>query len=372
MYRIPRARRLACALACAALCAGLPPSAFAAEPAAEFAVSPAQMQSLGVAVRKLGEPAAIAGLASPARVVLPPSQDLMVSAPVDGVVDQLLVNPQDVVKAGQPLLRLASPAYGELQLKLMEAGSRARLARQTLEREKQLLAEGIIPERRVQEAQAARDGADAAQRQAEAGLRLAGADAAAVRRATEGGKLDDALVVRARSDGLVTALEAKLGQRVKETDPLLRIANLHELWLEVQVAAGTSVPRGSEITVVGRDVAATALSVSVLVGESQTQALRARVTRGADKLRPGEVVQARVPFSAQSGWSLPIQAVVRQDDKAYVFVRSAKGFNATPVTVLSSAGEAIQVQGALKSGQEVAISSVIALKAAWLGKGGGE
>ncbi|MGQ3050806.1 MAG: efflux RND transporter periplasmic adaptor subunit [Roseateles sp.] len=372
MFRIPRARVLASVLAGAALSAGQPLAALAAAPTAEFAVSPAQMQALDVTVRKLDQPAAIAGLASPARVVLPPNQDVMVSAPVDGVIDRLLVNPQDVVKTGQPLLRMASPAYGELQLKLMEADSRAKLARQASDREKQLFAEGIIPERRVQEAQAAQSGSDAAVRQAQAALRLAGADVAAVRRAAASGKLDDTLTVRARSDGLVVSLDAKLGQRVKEADPLLRIANLRELWLEVQVAPGVTVPRGGEITVVGREVTAVALSVGALVGDAQTQTLRARVMRGADQLRPGEVVQARVPFAAGAGWSLPLAAVTYQDDKAYVFVRSAKGFVATPVTVLSSAGQAVQVRGALQSGQEVAVSSVIALKSAWLGKGGGE
>ena len=53
-------------------------------------------------------------------------------------------------------------------------------------------------------------------------------------------------------------------------------------------------------------------------------------------------------------------------------MRSPKGFVATPVTVLSSAGQSVQLQGSLRSGQELAVSSVIALKSAWLGKGGGE
>ena len=102
-------------------------------------------------------------------------------------------------------------------------------------------------------------------------------------------------------------------------------------------------------------------------------ALRARVTRGADRLRPGEVVQARVPFAANAaGWALPLQAVARQDDQAYVFVRSDKGFIARPVSVVSSAGASVQVTGELKPVQEVATASVIALKAAWQGKSGGD
>ena len=44
---------------------------------------------------------------------------------------------------GTPLLRLNSPQFGEMQLKLLEAARRARLSQQTLLREKALLTEGI-------------------------------------------------------------------------------------------------------------------------------------------------------------------------------------------------------------------------------------
>jgi multidrug efflux pump subunit AcrA (membrane-fusion protein) len=64
--------------------------------------------------------------------------------------------------------------------------------------------------------------------------------------------------------------------------------------------------------------------------------------------------------------------VARDDGKAYVFVRSGDGFRARPVTVLASGGNALRIKGDLQAGQQIAISSVIALKAAWLGKGGGE
>lgn len=365
----PLARRLACALLCLPV---LP--ALSAEPAAEFAVSPAQMQSLGVTLRKLQQPAAIGGMAYPAKVVLPPGAEHVVSAPFDGVVDRLMVGGQETVRAGQPLLRLVSPEYGELQLRLIEAAARAGLSRQTLAREKQLLAEGIIPARRVQEAEAAERLDSARVRQAEAALRLAGADAATIRRVAEGGRVEDSLLLRAKGAGRVLSVDAKPGQRVKEADALARIADARELWLDVEVPADRTPPQGGEIAVVGRDAAAVPRSLGAVVGEGQTVTLRAKVTRGAERLRPGEVVQAQVPFADTpdaAGWALPLQAVTRNDDKAYVFVRSAKGFVATPVSVLSSAGDSVQVAGNLRAGHEVAVSSVIALKSAWLGKGGG-
>jgi multidrug efflux pump subunit AcrA (membrane-fusion protein) len=343
-----------------------------AAPAAEFAVNPAQLQALGVATQKLTHPSAAMSAPAPARVILPPELDTLVSAPVDGVVTQLLVSAQDPVRPGQPLLRLASPALGEMQLRLMEAGTRLQLARQTLDRERRLFDEGIVPERRVQEAQASQRSAEAALRQAEAALRLAGVGEATLQRVAAGGRLDDVLTVPSRAAGWVTALEVRPGQRVREADVLVRLANPREVWLEAQLPVGAVVAAGQPVAVVGRDVSAVAQSLGPLVGEGQTQTLRARVTRGASLLRPGEVVQVNVSRTGGSGWALPQAAVVHHEGQAYVFVRGGRGFVATPVQMLGGAAGIAQVTGDLKPGQEVAVRAVVALKSAWLGHGGGE
>ena len=59
-------------------------------------------------------------------------------------------------------------------------------------------------------------------------------------------------------------------------------------------------------------------------------------------------------------------AVAHDGDHAYVFVRSAAGFEGRPVTVIDSAGERVRIEGALSAGDKVAISGVVALKGAWL------
>jgi cobalt-zinc-cadmium efflux system membrane fusion protein len=168
-------------------------------------------------------------------VVLPPSQEYVLSAPVAGVVDQLLVSENDSVQAGQPLLRLVSPELGELQLKLSEAASKGRLTQATLKREQLLFAEGIVPQRRVQEAESAAAEEQARQRHAEAALRLAGMDAVAIKRVAEGGAMQDALLLRARSSGIVVKLDAKPGMRAQGADALVRIADTRNLWLDIQV-----------------------------------------------------------------------------------------------------------------------------------------
>ena len=349
-------------------------TALSAHGADEFAVTAAQMQSLGVKIQKLAAPGPIEGPAYPARVVLPPRQEYVLSAPLPGVVDQLLVAPNDVVQAGQPLLRLVSPELGDLQLRLMEAGTKGKLTQQTLQRERMLAAEGIVPARRVQEAEAAAALNAAELRQAEASLRLAGMDAGSIRNVAGGGALQDALVLRARAAGMVAEVLVRTGQRVPSAEALVRIADTNKLWLDIQVpvARQAQLPaKGAVITIVGRDAAATPASLGGRVADDQTLTLRAEVTRGVKLLRVGEFVQVRVPFaSGAAGFAVPIAALARDGDKAHVFVRSAKGFIAKPVTVLASAGDAVQVSGELAAGQEIAISSVIALRAAWQGKGG--
>ena len=342
----------------------------------EFAVTPTQMQGLGITLQRLERPTEIAGQAYPARVVLPSSHEQVVSAPLGGLVDRVLVVENDTVKVGQPLLRLVSPELGELQLKLLEATSKARLSQKTLQRERALFADGIIPERRVQEAEGAAEEDRARVQQAEAALRLAGLDAASIRKIGTGSALQDGLTVHAKMAGTVMGLDVKPGQRVAQADALMRLADTRQLWLDIQLPADrrTQVAtKGGQIMVVGRDAAATPMSLGSMVSDSQTVTLRAQVTKGATLLRPGEYVQAQVPFAAGPGgesWAVPVPSVVRQGDKAYVFVRTPKGFLAQTVTVLNSAGNAVQVQGPLKAGQDIAVTSVIALKAAWLGKSG--
>ena len=356
-------------------------SAASVHAADEFAVTSSQMQGLGITLQRLERPTEIAGQSYPARVVLPSSNEQVVSAPLAGLVDRVLVAENDAVKAGQPLLRLVSPELGELQLKLLEATSKARLSQKTLLRERALFTEGIIPERRVQEAEGAAEEDRARVQQAEAALRLAGLDAANIRKIGSGAALQDGLTVHAKRGGTVMALEVKPGQRVAQADALMRLADTRQLWLDIQLPTDRRnqvAIKGGQIMVVGRDAVATPMSLSTMVGDNQTVTLRAQVTQGAALLRPGEYVQAQVPFATSAvrsggdNWAVPVPAVVRQNDKAYVFVRTPKGFLAQQVTVLNSAGGSVQVQGPLKSGQDVAVTSVIALKAAWLGKSGGE
>lgn len=349
--------------------------AFCGASAQELPFTSSQLATLGVQVKPLGAPVDIAGHAYPAQIVTPPTHDRVVSAPQPGLIERILVTENQAVRPGDALARLASPEIGDLQLRFMEASAQDRLARTSLQREQSLFKEGIVPERRVQEAQAAATQSDARLRQALAALRLAGVDEATARRAAQGGAIESAVVIRAPSAGVVTQLTARPGQRVSQADALLHITDVSRLWLDIQVPgarrADIATAIGTRVQVEAgagtKGIEARIVSAGVTVGANQTFVLRAEITQGGVGLRPGEYLQVRVPFAAGAeGWAVPVQAVVHDREQAFVFVRSARGFVPTRVRVMATSGEVARITGStLDARQEIALTAVSALKSVW-------
>ena len=241
---------------------------------------------------------------------------------------------------------------------------------QTTSRERALFKEGIIAERRVQEAEIAGSNSRAELAQAKAAVRLAGLSEREVSLLIDAGKVQHELTLTAQSAGTVIMLEAKPGQRVTEVDPLLRIAQLGELWIDIQVpaAAAAQWPKGSTLRVTG-DIEAEVQSVSPMADDAQRVLLRAQL-RGIANLHPGEFVQATLPVVAADAWEVPLSALARDGNDAYVFVRIDHRFVVTKVEVLANAGQRATVKGPLQTGQRLAATGVISLKAAWQGAGG--
>lgn len=343
----------------------------AEEHPAEFPISEKQMRALGIELTELRPRGANGGASLPAQVVVPPRRQHSLNAPVAAQVTEVLVEDNQVVAAGAPLLVLSGPELGTLRLSLAQAASRARLAEQTLARDKALFEEGIIPQRRVQEAESAALDSRAALAQAEAALSTAGMSRAQIQQSLAGGDVGGRLTITAPAAGTVVRLAVKPGQRVAGAEPLLDIVQLDRLWLEIRVPAGQAGqwPVGSRVRADG-GIEAKVVSVGAVTGEAQTVVLRAVIEGGAGHLRPGTWVRAELPLPAGDGWEIPLAALVREGDQAYVFVRHGEVFVTTPVQVLANSGQLAVVEGSLKKGASVAVSGTIALKAAWMGIGG--
>jgi RND family efflux transporter MFP subunit len=372
-FRVRQSTFLALAIAM-----GLAAGAYAADRSPKITVSDKQMQALGIQTQPLQARSPAAHARFPGEIIVAPGKEHVISSPFAGVVSQLLVQQNQAVKAGAPLIRLAGQELGEQQLKLLQAASRFELARQAMQRDQQLVDEGILPGRRAQEANAAYAESQAALQQAKAALSLFGMSSASVERVVASGKPIDTITLTAPRAGVLTRVAVKPGQRVDPSAALLHLMQFDGMWLEVQVPAAHAGkwPTGTAVKIAGTALSARVVSANPMVtAESQTVILRASIDGQGVMLRPGEMVVAELPVNGKSGsgeaWEVPLASVAHDGNQAYVFMRTADGFEARPVTVLASAGQTVQVQGRLKAGEQVATSGVVALKGAWLeGKGG--
>ena len=347
---------------------------YAATPQPQFPFSAAQIDALGVRLAPIARSGQAGGLAFPARVGLPPNAERFVSAPLGGLITQILVSENQYVKAAQPLLRIQSPELAPLQARLLQAAAQARLAGTAAARERYLFREGIAAQRRVEEAEARLLEAQASMREAEAALELAGFARSDIARVLRSRNYDNALTVRASGAGLVSEMSARPGQRVAASDPLMHIVDTGALWLDINVPNNRAHdwPVGATVRVAGRDIEARIIShASVIDAATQTLGVRAQITRAAQALRPGEAVQVAAPLSpAADAWDVPLAAIARNGNLAVVFVRTTQGFEARPVTVLASAAQTARVRGRFSGNEKIAVGGTVALKAAWLGEGG--
>lgn len=361
---------------CVSLALAFSANLTAAERQSKFSVTEQQMQALGIQVKALQRDEEPVVLSLPAQVTVPANREQIVSAPLAGLAVQLYVQPNQVVRQGAPLLRIVSPELGPLQLQLMQAASKTKLARQAAQRERALFDEGIIAQRRVQETQAALFESEAALHQAKAALRLAGLSPQVIERIAASGKLEDGLTLRAIKAGTVTSIAVKPGQRVEPSSPLLHLAQIDRLALEILAPAADAAAWqvNSKLTLQGRAGSARVVSISpVVTAGSQTVAIRAELDAGATGLRPGEFVTVQLPLGANSDtWDVPLAALAHEGKQAHVFVRGADGFEARAVKVVGSAGQRVRIQGQLKANDRVAVSGVVALKGSWLGEKGGD
>ncbi len=328
-----------------------------------------QLKALGIEMITVGQADNARSGTLPGRVLVPNEQMRVVAAPVGGMVEMLAVAPGSTVKKGQVVAHLASPQALELQREVLQSGSQANLLQQSLRRDEQLFAEGLIAESRLQGSRAAANQANALASERRQGLALAG---------VAPGKLGGSLALTAAIDGIVLEQGVQLGQRVEASTLIYRIAKLSPLWLEIQapVEFATTLKEGMAVKIANSEVSGKLISVGRSVdATSQTVLLRAVVSQGAESLRPGQVIEVEIAGSTAQGQGqrLPASALIRYESKPVVFVQTAstdKGtnFEVRPVRILSQGGNSVVVDG-VNAGEKVASKGLSGLKAMLTGVG---
>lgn len=367
----PEVRDRARALWLAALIASALPCATATAEPALVAISADQQRAFGV---ELAAPMAAEETRTrryPAQVAVPNPQLRVVSTPRAGVIEALLVAEGERVAPGQVLARLRSPELVDTQSSYLESVTRLGLAESQLARDRELHREGIIAERRLLESQASQRELSTLVEQRRQLLQLSGLSTADIDALTRSRQLSSSLPVRTPIDGVVLEQMVSTGESVASAAPLYRVAELKPLWVEVHVPVEglVGLALGAPVLLPALGIEGTIITIGRMVhAEDQGVLVRAEIMVGTEKLRPGQFVEVQLSAAPSAGgsWRVPSAAVVRNAGSAYVFVARAGGFAAVPVEVLVEEERSAVIGGDLAASDRLAVSGVVALKAAWL------
>ncbi len=349
----------------------------AAQPEKEIKVSAGQMKTIGIETEGLAEHAATPKLRFPARVVIPPHQIRVISAPLAGRIEAVAVSVDAAVTRGQVLAQLSGPDWTRAQFEFLQAVKQERYLRTTLDREQALSADRIVSPKQILATKNEYAQAKASLSEKRNVLKLSGMSNAGIDQLASSGTLSASLPITAPIDGVV--LETKLisGQSIEAMAPLFKVAALSPLWLEIQVPVAkvgrllledrAEVPpylASGKIISIGNSVDAANQSVTV----------RAGITVTDRKLRPQQAVEAEITPAASGRklWGVHPSSVVRREGKAYVFVQTDGGFRPQEVELQEETAGLAILSGPFEGTERIATKGLVPLKGAWQGLGGSE
>lgn len=303
----------------------------------------------------------------PATIDADPQGMQVVSASIGGRVVALDRNLGQSVRRGDTLAVIESREAASLKGEVEASQARAALAQSNLAREQRLFAERVSPEQDLIAAKTAATEASIALRLARQQLAATGGGGGALNR----------VGIMAPIAGQVIARNAVLGQTVAPDAELFRVANLTRVSLSLSLSPADAgrVRTGAtvEVKAAGRSGQARVSFVSpALDPQTRLVPVIATIDNRAGLWRVGEPVSAAIQLTGSGDGvvRVPLTAVQTVDGKSVVFVRTDKGFKATPVTLGAQAGETVVVATGLTGHEQIAAANSFTLKSE-LGKGSG-
>lgn len=324
---------------------------------------------LGLVFMRLAAPDQQAGAVVPAQVINSPLQQSSLVAVHEGVLESWAVAPGDRVETGALLGVVRSSEALALQQAWLDARASEQLAATALQRDRQLLEDGLIAASRLQQTQREHERARAALQSAASQLQVAGYSAEDRDALARDGTALGHYRLLARQGGSIAHLHVLPGAAVNRGDTLLTLTG-DSLWVSAEVPArlaGNLTP-GQSLRL---DREGTALTLKQLDRNvdslSQTIGLLAEFDAPANLL-PGQLVSLVLPSAAQ-GVLIPADAVVRNGAQTSVYVRSEGGVESR-VLQLQVLGSDYLATSGIAAGEEVVVRGAALLKGIELGLGG--
>ena len=317
--------------------------------------------------RRIGVTYAVATFAPVAReirlvgeVSVDETRQSVVALKVDGFVERLWVDfTGRTVRRGEPMLALYSPMLVSAQEELLLA----------LRLHERLAEQGVSPVGDTDAVRRAQSLAESARRR----LRLWDVPDEAIQQLEATGEVQRTVTFAAPASGIVTEKNVVRGQQVMAGQPLLRLADLSNVWVEGAVFEQdlASVRVGQPVSAEFRSRPGASLPgrvsyvYSTLDPVTRTARVRAVLANPGGWLMPGMVATLRVvvPGLARTV-SIPRSAVLTTGERSLVFVKGAAGkLQPHAVTLGASNDTRVEILSGLAAGDTIVASGTFLLDA---------
>ena len=322
------------------------------EMAKQFVIEQAQIVELAVVQKVSG------------RIEANEQRTTRIGSSITGRVTQVMAEVGDRVKAGQPLAKLASPELSNAQLFFLRALSATKLAERSVERAQQLVTADVIGNAELQRREVELSVARAELRAATDQLRLIGLSEALIERLRETGALASEVAITANRTGIVVERKVSQGQVAQPGDPLFTVADLSNVWvvgaLPEQDANSVHLNQLVEVEVAAlgkQKLKGRIVFVSDTVQQdTRTVPIRTSVENPKFELKPQMLATLHLSGGLRKQLAVPGSAVVRENDKDYVFVQIEKNhFRLTEVELDPAAGELRPVKKGISEGTFIVV-----------------
>jgi cobalt-zinc-cadmium efflux system membrane fusion protein len=285
--------------------------------------------TVGVPVVK----ATTASLRVSGRVEADETRMARVSAPATGRVMELEVFPGQTVKRGQVLAKLYGTELSTAQFAFVKAVSQQGLMHRAAARAQQLLKADVIGAAEVQRREAELLEANAELSSAHDQLRVLGMSEEAITQLQQGRTVNSLTQIVATIDGTVLERKVTTGQVVQPADTLFVIADLSRVWLvaDVPEQQGGAIEMGKSVEAEvsafpGEKIRGRLSFVSAIIDpETRTVRTRMDLANPRGRYKPAMLAVMELKDNPRQETVIPLTAVVREEDKDYVFIEKAPG-----------------------------------------------
>lgn len=333
---------------------------------------PAEMAK-GITVMKVGDAEIRDLLRIPGSIQVDEQRMARIGAPVTGRISDIDVVLGQHVKRGQVLATVNSTELAQNQLAYIKALQQISLQSKAVDRAKALLDADVIAPAELQKRESELSGAKADLIAARNQLMVLGMSQANIDKLSRSAQMDTFSNINARIAGTVISRKINLGQVVQPADELFVVADLSTVWAVAEVPEHQIdlIEKGQEVdieipAIYEKPIKGKLIFVGDVVNpETRTVTVRSEILNNKQEIKPDMLVSMLVLSKPTKKLSVPAQAIVRENDKNYVFVQIAPNkYRLREVTtdeeyqgnvaVINglSAGETIIVEGAFHVNNE--------------------